>query len=249
LSTEYAFDDQYALAENHFAFMGAQRGTLHRRGSSIELEGRADFLSWWTPLIPDAEVPESATMVRLFPWSHDSWPPRLLDLGFRPAGELSYMDAPVQPGGQRPLPDDVTITVVASDADADAFAETQEAGFRTPEDADEDSAWWLAFLTEEARRNYADPAQTFYLLRYAGAPAAVSLTVTTEGICGVYEVATLPAYRGRGYASLLLDRIRVDAYARGDDRLTLQVWPDSIAERFYLKAGFRPSFVSAHYER
>jgi len=245
LSPEY---DAYALAENHFAFMGAQRGTLHRKGSSIELAGRADFLSWWTPLIPDTEVPVSATAVRLFPWSHDSWPPRLLDLGFRPSGELSYLESPVTDAALTP-PGDVAITVVDADADADAFAETQEEGFRAPEDTDEDVEWWRTFLRDEARRNYADPAQTFYLLRAGGVPAAVSLTVATGDVCGVYAVATSPAFRRRGYASLLLDRIRADAYRRGDGVLTLQVEPDSIAEEIYLDAGFVPSFRSSLYRR
>ena len=39
-----------ALAENHFAFMAAQRGTIRRTPEAMELIGRADFLSWWTPL-------------------------------------------------------------------------------------------------------------------------------------------------------------------------------------------------------
>ncbi|NUR73148.1 MAG: GNAT family N-acetyltransferase [Hamadaea sp.] len=238
-----------ALAENHFAFMGAQRGVLHRKGSAIELAGRVDFLSWWSPLIPDAEVPAGIATVRLFPWSPESWPPRLADLGFRPASELSYMDTRVRPGPAEPLPEDVTVEVVETEADAEAFAATQTAGFGEPADTEEDTAWWLAFLTEEIRRNYADPAQNFYLLRSGGTPAAVSLSVTTDGVCGVYGVATAPEFRRRGYATRLLDRIRADAASRGDERLALQVEPYSVAERIYLAAGFEPRFRSTLYSR
>ncbi|MCP2328654.1 GNAT superfamily N-acetyltransferase [Hamadaea flava] len=238
-----------ALVENHFAFMGAQRGDLHRKGAAIELVGRADFLSWWAPLIADVEVPPEATTVRLFPWSDESWPPRLADLGFRMSSELSYLDCPVRPGTAATLPDGVTIEVVASDADVDAFATVQTAGFAEPADTDEDLAWWREFLIEEARRNSTDPAQTFYVLRADGVPAAVSLTVVTDGVCGVYGVATSPEFRRRGYANQLLDRIRVDAYARGDERLALQVEPDSAAERIYLAAGFEPRFRSTLYSR
>ncbi|NUO60369.1 MAG: GNAT family N-acetyltransferase [Hamadaea sp.] len=229
--------------------MGAQRGVLHRKGAAIELAGRADFLSWWAPLMPDTEVPPEVTTVRLFSWSDESWPPRLADLGFRLSSELSYLDAPVRPGAATALPDGVTVDVVASDADADEFAAAQTAGFAEPGDSEEDLAWWAQFLAEEARGNYADPAQTFYVLRAGGVPAAVALTVVTDGVCGVYAVATRPEFRRRGYATRLLDRIRDDAYARGDERLTLQVEPDTVAERIYLAAGFEPRFRSTLYSR
>jgi len=204
------------------------------------------FLSWWSPLTSSAEVAPSATSVRLFPWSDGSWPERLRDLGFTPAGELSYMDAPVRPG-ERPLPEGVAIVAVASDSDAVAFAETQAEGFLSPED--EDAGWWRAFFREEALRNYADPAQTFYLLLCDGAPAAVSLTVAVGGVCGIYAVATPPRFRRRGFAALLLDRIGQDAHHRGDERLGLQAEPGSTAERIYLKSGFTRSFLSTLYER
>jgi GNAT superfamily N-acetyltransferase len=241
-----------ALAENHFAFMAAQRGTIRRTPDSIELTGRADFLSWWTPLTRSAELPQSARCVRLFPWTAEAWPGRLRDLGFTAAGQLSYMEAPIRPG-DAVLADDVAIAVVRSDEDAVAFAQTQAAGFEvsddSPDDSADDAGWWRGLFREVAVGNYADPAQTFYLLRCDGVPAAVSLTVATPGLTGIYAVATLPAYRRRGFANLLLQRIRQDADHRGDAKLTLQVDVGSDAERLYRTAGFTSSFVSTLYER
>src|SRR5262249_27785154 len=117
-----------ALAENHFAFMAAQRGVIRRTGTSIALVGLADLPSWWAPLPSSAAVSASAKCVRLFRLNDDSWPERLHDLGFRPADQLSYMEAPVRQG-EPELPVGVTIEVVRSDADALAFAETQAEGF------------------------------------------------------------------------------------------------------------------------
>ncbi|GAB2598433.1 hypothetical protein GCM10027168_34280 [Streptomyces capparidis] len=235
-----------ALAENHFAFMAAHRGSLRRTATSIELVGTADFLSCWTPLAASAEVPESVRCVRAFPWNDPSWPGRLRDLGFTPAGRLSYMEAPVTPG--RPgLPEGVDVAVVASDEDAVAFAETQAAGFLSPDDRD--AGWWRALFRETALRNHADPAQTFYLLRRGGEPAAVGLTVAAGGVTGIYAVATSPRHRRRGFAGLLLERIRHDAHRRGETVLGLQVEVGSAAERLYLGAGFTRSFLSTIHGR
>jgi len=238
-----------ALAENHLAFMAAQRGTLRRTGDFVALDGTADFLSWWSPLAPadEVSVPEGTARVRLFPWSDTSWQDRLRKLGFTAVEQLSYMAAPVAPGGADELPDGVGVTVVASDEDAVAFADTQAAGFLEPGEAGGD--WWRAFFREVALRNHGEPDQRFYLLRCEGEPAAVSLTVTTGGVCGIYAVATRPPFRHRGFAGLLLGRIRRDAHERGDSALGLQVEVGSAAERLYLKAGFTSRFVSTIHER
>ncbi|NUT34845.1 MAG: GNAT family N-acetyltransferase [Hamadaea sp.] len=236
-----------ALAENHFAFMAAQRGTIRRTETAVELIGLADFLSWWSPLTDSADLPETARSVRLFPWN-GSWHERLAALGFTQTAQLSYMEAPVGPGRLTP-PAGVAIDVVGSDEDAEVFARTQTEGFLTAEDSEDEATWWGAFCRAVALRNYADPAQTFYVLRQDGRPAAVSLTVTTGDVCGVYAVATPAQHRRQGFATLLLDRISDDAYRRGDTTLGLQVDVGSDAERLYRAAGFTPSFVSTLYSR
>jgi GNAT superfamily N-acetyltransferase len=235
-----------ALAENHFAFMAAQRGSIRRTATSIELIGRAEFLSWWTPLTSSAEVPESARCVRLFSWHNESWSGRLHDLGFTATGQLSYMEAPLTPG-RIELPEGVSVAAVAADEDAVAFSETQAEGFLSPNDPM--AQWWRPVLREVALHNYQNPAEHFYLLRYAGEPAAVSLTLTTGRLSGIYAVATPPMYRRRGFATVLLERIRHDAHRRGDTTLGLQVEVGSAAEHLYLKAGFTSSFLSTIYER
>ncbi|WP_027345791.1 GNAT family N-acetyltransferase [Hamadaea tsunoensis] len=239
--------DARALAENHFAFMAAQRGTLRRTPDTVELAGRAEFLSWWTPLTESAEIPPSTGCVRVFPWN-SSWASRLPDLGFREAGRLSYMTAPVRVVELR-LPEGVVIEAVDSDEAAAVFAQTQAAGFADPGDSADDAAWWEELFRQVVVDNYDDPEQTFYLLRCDGTPAAVTLTVSTDHVTGVYAVATVPAYRRRGFANLLLQRVHEDAYAREDAWLTLQVEPGSDAERLYLAAGFTVSFASQLYAR
>ncbi|WP_171162857.1 GNAT family N-acetyltransferase [Streptomyces sp. I05A-00742] len=248
----------FELMENHLAFLGTQRGSLHVTDTAVELTGKADFLSFWAPLWADLAIPEHVTEVRTFPWSGeprggDSWHERLLSSGFSPEEELRYMEAPVAPSetvtpsGSPHLPDGVSVSVVATDEDALAFSGVQTEGFIPPDLPSRD--WWVRALPETALRQYRDPSQTFYLLRDRGEPVAVSLTVRSDGVCGIYAVTTVPSHRGRGFATLLLDVIRHDARRQGDIRLTLQVEADSDAERLYKKCRFTTAFASTAYVR
>lgn len=233
------------LAENHFSFMAAHRGSIHRSYDAIELVGKADFLSCWIPLDASAGIPETASNVRLYPWSGESWHERLLDSGFAPSEKLHYMEAQVAPTPPR-LPDGVTISVVRSDDDALAFA-AQANGFLPT--GLPSAAWWRTTFREVALHSHRDPEQNLYLLRYRDEPAAVTLTLRSHGTCGIYAVTTIPSHRGRGLASLLLGQIHRDAEKCGDIKLGLQVEPGSDAERLYLKSGFASAFISDTYRR
>jgi GNAT superfamily N-acetyltransferase len=229
-----------ALADNHLAFMDAHRGTLRVTDEALALDGEEAEFSWWAPLTADAVLPEDAATVRLFPFSGPGWEQRLEAAGFKRAGELSYMQAPSE-AGTVALPAGVTVTVVAGDDDARAFARTQAAGFGEPGDPDELTAWWTEFFTRAALRNYARDDQTLYLLRHEGEGAAVALVLHFRGVSGIYAVATRPRFRGRRYAGLLLSAIRAEAHARGE-RLGLQTEVGSTAERLYLNSGFTEVF-------
>jgi GNAT superfamily N-acetyltransferase len=251
-----------ALADNHFAFMDAHRGTIRVTDDALALDGEEAEFSWWAPLSADAAIPGDAGTVRIFPFSGPGWERRLEAAGFKRAGELSYMQAPSGSEAAEP-PAGVTVTVVGTDDDARAFALTQAAGFGEPGDTDELTAWWEEFFTRAALRNYGRDDQTLYLLRYGAEPAgeptgaagaaraagaAVALVVHSRGVAGIYAVATRPQYRGRRYAGVLLAAIRAEAHARGE-RLALQTEVGSTAERLYLNSGFTEVFRSPIYVR
>jgi len=230
--------DNAALLDNHLAFLAAHRGGVRRGAAGIDVVGEDEFFSCWIPLTAEAAIPVGASAVRLVPWSGDGWEQRLMEAGFEPAEVLVHMEAPVAEADGEPL------AAVATDEDAEAFAEVQAAAFLGEDDPDVD--WWRQKLREMALRNYSAPDQSQYLLRVDGDPASITLVFRTGEVFGIYAVATKPAYRGRGLASTLLGQARRDA---AGGRLTLQVVEGSAAERLYLKAGFRPVFRSPHFRR
>lgn len=230
--------DDVALLDNHLAFLAAHRGHITRAADAIEVVGADDFFSCWIPLTADVAVPDGTAAVRLVPWSGDGWEARLIAAGFEPAEVLVHMEAPPDEAAGEPL------EAIASDDDAEAFAEVQAAAFLGEDDPDVD--WWRQELRKMALRNYRAPDQSLYLLRVDGDPASITLVFRTADVFGIYAVATKPAYRGRGLASELLGQARRDA---AGGRLTLQVVEGSAAERLYLKLGFRPVFRSPHFRR
>jgi GNAT superfamily N-acetyltransferase len=226
------------LLDNHLAFLAAHRGEVRRDAAGIEVVGEDDFFSCWIPLTADAEIPDGTSAVRLVPWSGAGWEERLTAAGFEPAEVLVHMEASGEPDTGDP------VAAVDTDEDALAFAEVQAAVFLADDDPGAD--WWRQKLRDLALRNYAEPDQSFYLLRIDGDPASTTLVIRTGEIFGIYAVATKPAYRGRGLATRLLGQARRDA---AGGRITLQVVEGSAAERLYLKLGFRPVFRSPHFRR
>jgi GNAT superfamily N-acetyltransferase len=80
-----------------------------------------------------------------------------------------------------------------------------------------------------------------------GEVACVLATIDRERDCGVYFVATDPAYRGRGLATGLLGAALVDAVDRGCTTSTLQSSPQGRA--IYEALGYVPQFALHLYER
>ena len=78
-----------------------------------------------------------------------------------------------------------------------------------------------------------------YVGYLAGQPVGTAATVSVEGAIGVYSVATIPEFRGRGIGEALvrhaLERARA---ATGLERSVLQSSRDG--ESLYLRMGYRP---------
>ncbi len=69
-----------------------------------------------------------------------------------------------------------------------------------------------------------------------------ALLTRHDGVAGVYNVATLRPWRGRGVATALMRRIALDHRALPERTLTLQVARGSMAESFYERLGFMPRY-------
>jgi len=94
----------------------------------------------------------------------------------------------------------------------------------------------LLDMTEAWR---AHGAKLYFALE-EGEPVATALLATTDGVAGIYNVATVRHARRRGLARALVARCLADA--RGADVVTLQVAPEGYVEPFYLRLGFEPQY-------
>ena len=76
----------------------------------------------------------------------------------------------------------------------------------------------------------------FYLGRYNGIPAATTMSFLSSGVAGLYCVATLPEFRGRGIGRALTENALLEAKAAGYSTAVLQA--SQMGEKVYKKIGF-----------
>lgn len=231
---------------NHLAFMASHRGAVRLSRRDYFVEGTAPGFTTFVPGMPETEIPEGCAAVRLAPWSGQSWATRLEAGGFQRAEALAYMEL-ADPFKDLVVNASTKVTVVSDVAGADNFAAIQSGGFATGDpEVDE---WWASYFVEQARANYIDPAQRFYLGWDEGRPVTSTLVVRAHGVSGIYAVATLPAQRKRGLSAAVLDRARIDALAHGHSRVILQAMVESYAALYYAKLGFVTRYVSQVWRR
>jgi len=84
---------------------------------------------------------------------------------------------------------------------------------------------------------FALPGAVPYLAREDGQVVAVGFGVFGQGTAGVFNIATVPAYRGRGYGRAVTSQIVADGVARGADLAYLQSSEDGYP--LYQSMGFR----------
>ncbi len=150
--------------------------------------------------------------------------------------------APVVPKLSKQSFEELEIEVVKSDSQIKQFTEVQFEGFELPQD-------WRDWFLETNSRNARLQNQVYYIAKLADQPAGVSLALFTEGgVCGIYAVAVLAKFRGRGVATALLQRIAQEAQASGHFVVTLSTAADGAAERVFKQAGFKRFFTSSYYQ-
>jgi ribosomal protein S18 acetylase RimI-like enzyme len=117
---------------------------------------------------------------------------------------------------------------VADGQDRTDYAAALAAGFEAPPEV------MAPFSSPEA---FALPGAVPYLAREDGQVAAVGFGVFADGMVGIFNIATLPAYRGRGYGRAVSSRIVADGIARGAGLAYLQSSDDGYP--LYQSMGFR----------
>jgi GNAT superfamily N-acetyltransferase len=81
------------------------------------------------------------------------------------------------------------------------------------------------------------PGVRIYVGRVEGRPVTTATGWTANAATGIFQVATPPAHRRRGYGGAVTSRAVLDGFAAGADLAWLQ--PSPSGERLYRKLGFR----------
>lgn len=163
----------------------------------------------------------------------DDLPRRLEAAGLVPVeSELAMgLDLPDLPGPD-PWPAELTIRRVTTPEELAVYA-TMSAANWTPPDAHV-----LAFY-RAAAPHFLSPAcdQWLYLGYNAATPVATAELTRSADIAGLYSIATLPDYRGRGIGSAMTWTALRDAARAGLSHAILQAAP--MGQRLYARLGFR----------
>lgn len=131
---------------------------------------------------------------------------------------------------ERELPrldqDDLVIEVLDPEQ-AVVHAELAAAGFQAPADV------FLGLMTPAV---IGRPGVRTYVGKVAGEPVVTGVGICLENHVGVFNVATLPAHRRRGYGAMITGRAVRDGFDRGARWAWLQSSPDGYS--VYEKLGF-----------
>lgn len=84
------------------------------------------------------------------------------------------------------------------------------------------------------------PGWRHYLVRFDGEPGSASVLYVTEGVAQLFVATTIPAYRGRGAQTALIQRRLADAGAAGCDLATSQTVVDNASPRNMARHTFEP---------
>lgn len=146
----------------------------------------------------------------------------LVDAGGPPA--MGLPEIPTIP----PPPDGLRIEIVDDDAGLETFRDLGARGFEMPREIID------VVVTESM---LADPSMVLVVGRVDGVPVSCAIVVVTETTAGVYNVATPPEHRRRGYGAALT-WAAVDQGARlGCDHSVLQA--SELGAPVYRQMGYR----------
>lgn len=87
----------------------------------------------------------------------------------------------------------------------------------------------------------------WYLATLDGRPVGTAILYLGPVMGQVLAVGTLPALRGRGIATAVMQRLLADWQRLGRGSLFLDTLPASGAERLYLRMGFAPAYLRTIY--
>ncbi len=132
----------------------------------------------------------------------------------------------IRPGEFAAPPAEIEIGLVR-DGDADVVNELLSTCLEAPKELFDDLGSGLRRLKEAS----------WYVGRAEGAIVSTGVGFTLDGATGVFNVATLPEHRGRGYGAALTSRVVRDGFEAGSLFAYLQ--SSEIGHGVYRRLGFR----------
>jgi predicted acetyltransferase len=81
------------------------------------------------------------------------------------------------------------------------------------------------------------PGMAYYVARLAGEPVSTALGLVNGAEVGIFNVATPPQHRRRGFGAAVTERAIRDGFAAGADLAWLQ--SSELGEPVYRRMGFR----------
>lgn len=130
-----------------------------------------------------------------------------------------------------PLPVEVELARVQTERDQADWLDVFLMGSKLPEPARPDFGQFLANSVAEPQ-----PVFEHFLARWQGEACAVSTLLRAGSVAGIYHVATLPAYRGRGLGTALTLAAMQSAQQAGDETAMLFATPSGCP--VYQRMGF-----------
>ncbi|HEX8437587.1 GNAT family N-acetyltransferase [Archangium sp.] len=233
------------LHENQLTIASRHRGGMARRPDGVEILSEDEELRYLILEAPLAgPLPDGCHSIRVMPWAGDL-SRRLLALGFGLQGGLLYMSLRRELPPPPELPGYRVERALTPEALA-TFTEIQFSAFPTLADAHNRR---FNFLLASQLRNVDDPSHFYLLGHFGGRAVSAGLLLRTEGVGGIYSLATLAEHRGRGMSRVLISHLVDEARRGGCDVIALQVSSGSPAERLYRRLGFAPEFEVLLYGR
>lgn len=234
------------LHDNQLTIAAGHRGGLTRRADGWEIHSTEEALRYVVLETPLAEpLPEGCHCVRVMPWAGEA-ARQLRALGFHAQGSLLYMSlrgelppAPEVSGYELEHALGPEAIATFTDIQLDAFPGLPRSR----------GSPHFEFLLASQLRHAADPSHFYLLGRVRGQAVAAGLLLRTQGVGGIYSLATRGPFRGQGLSRVLLGRLVHEARARECDVIALQVHEGALAERLYRRLGFEPEFRVTVFER
>lgn len=101
----------------------------------------------------------------------------------------------------------------------------------------------------DALRRSVGRSDTWHYVGYLDEePVAIGSMSIWQGLCGLYNGATRPEHRRRGYGTALMQHRVATAFAHGAHAVFMQTVAGEAVERRYLRHGFHTVFVGHLYE-